>query len=123
MQIKILINYLLSNQSIKMQKLTLVGNLGADAVIRQSAGKEDFMSLKIACTESSKDRDGNKTERTTWYDCTSKKTNLAQFLLKGHQVLIEGNPKYDIYQDRAGEPQIQISVSIRDITLLKNKKD
>ncbi|MEO6285820.1 MAG: single-stranded DNA-binding protein [Dyadobacter sp.] len=106
-----------------MQKLTLIGNLGADAVIRQSPGKDDFLSFKVACTESFTNNSGDKTERTTWYDCTSKKTHLAQFLKKGHQLHVEGYPKYEIYKSGAGDVQIQISVNVRDIQLLNNKKD
>jgi len=107
-----------------MQKITLIGNVGADAVIRTPrAGGEAFMSFKIACTESYKNTAGEKIENTTWYDCVYRRTNLAAYIKKGHQIHVEGRPEYSIYEDKEGKKVIAVNVSVSDITLLNNKKD
>lgn len=107
-----------------MQKLTLIGNVGADAVIRTSkAGGEQFLSFKVACNESYINKEGAKVEETNWYDCIYKRVKLAPFIKKGDQIHVEGKPEYSIYQDREGKSAIAVNVSVTDIALLNNKRD
>lgn len=107
-----------------MQKLTIIGNVGADAVIKTTkAGGDSFLSFTVACTESYTNGQGEKITNTVWYDCTYRKTNLTAHIKKGHQIYVEGYPQYAIYQDKEGRAALSINLSIRDIRLLNNKKD
>lgn len=107
-----------------MQKLTIIGNVGSDAVIRTpKAGGEGFLSFNVACNESYTNGNGEKIEKTVWYDCTFKKTNLAAYIKKGDQIYVEGKPEYGLYQDKQGQHFVTINLAVRDIRLLNNKKE
>jgi single-strand DNA-binding protein len=107
-----------------MQKLTLIGNVGNEAVIRTpKAGGEQFLAFTVACNESYKNAAGEKIEKTVWYDCVYRRTQLAAYIKKGDQIHVEGTPSYSLYTDREGKQGIAVSVSVSDIHLLNNKGD
>ena len=78
-----------------MDRYTIIGNLGRDAETRTLSGGHVITSFAVAVTENWKDKQGNKQSRTTWIDCKfwgegGKK--LAEYLIKGKKVLVEGRP-------------------------------
>ena len=80
-----------------MRKLTLTGNVGADAVIRtnSSTGKQ-FATFSIATTIKDK-------PYWTKITCSEKFINVAQYLKTGCKVLIEGIPSANTYTSKNGE--------------------
>jgi single-stranded DNA-binding protein len=64
-----------------MFKINAIGNLGSDAELRTSNGKE-YMTFSIGC------RTGK--DETQWVSVSSYQTNLAQYLKKGGKVFVDG---------------------------------
>jgi single-strand DNA-binding protein len=84
-----------------VNKVILVGNLGADPEMRYTAGGTAVCKFRIATTEKFKDRQGNVQERTDWHRITAwgKLAEICgQYLAKGKQVYIEGRLEYGSYE-------------------------
>jgi single-strand DNA-binding protein len=78
-----------------INKATLVGNLGADPEIRSAEGGKKIASLRVATSESWKDKTtGEKKEKTEWHRVVIFNEPLAkfaeQYLKKGAKVYVEG---------------------------------
>jgi single-strand DNA-binding protein len=76
-----------------INKVILVGNLGADPEMRYTADGTAVCKFRIATTERFKDRQGNMQERTEWHRVVAwrKLAEICgQYLSKGKQVYIEG---------------------------------
>ncbi|GAB4475717.1 MAG: hypothetical protein OHK0018_06450 [Erythrobacter tepidarius] len=101
-----------------LNKVMLIGNLGADPEIRtfQNGGK--VCNLRIATTESWKDRNtGEKQERTEWHTVAIFNEGLAsvaeRFLKKGSKVYIEGQLQTRKWQDQNGNDRYSTEVVLR----------
>lgn len=81
-----------------MQKLQVIGNLGADAELQEKNGKK-FITFKIADTTKFKRQDGTESETTTWISCimSGDGGNVLQYLRKGVKVFVDGKPSYKMY--------------------------
>ena len=76
-----------------VNKVILVGHLGADPEMRYTADGTAVCNFRIATTEKYKDRQGNMQERTEWFKIVAwrKLAEICgQYLAKGKQVYIEG---------------------------------
>lgn len=102
-----------------MIKMQVIGNLGKDCVVNTVNGK-NVINFTVAHTEKYKDSQGNQQEKTTWVDCAYwvDKTALAQYLTKGKQVFVEGQPEARSFQRNDGTPGASLSLRVRDVQLL-----
>ena len=103
-----------------MLKTTLIGNLGADAVVRHHNGNQ-AIGFSVAHNEKYKDAQGVIHEKTLWVNCTywrSKDTNLLQYLKRGQLVYLEGTPSTSVYRNKSGEPTADFSLRITNLQLL-----
>jgi single-strand DNA-binding protein len=84
-----------------INKVILVGNLGADPEMRYTANGTAVAKFRIATTERFTDREGNRQERTEWHRVVAWR-KLAevcgQYLAKGKQVYIEGKIRNDTWE-------------------------
>ena len=101
-----------------LNKVMLIGNLGADPEVRtfQNGGK--VCNLRIATSESWKDRNtGEKQERTEWHTVAIFNEGLAgvaeRFLKKGSKVYIEGQLQTRKWQDQSGNDRYSTEVVLR----------
>lgn len=90
-----------------VNKVILVGNLGADPEIRKSQSGDPIANLRIATSESWRDKDsGERKERTEWHSVVIFNENLAkiaeQYLKKGAKVYLEGALQTRKWQDNNG---------------------
>lgn len=88
-----------------VNKVILLGNLGADPEVRYTQSGTAVCSLRMATNEVWNDRDGNRQERTEWHRITvwGKTAELCgQYLSKGRQVYVEGRLQSSEYTDREG---------------------
>ena len=88
-----------------VNKVILVGNLGADPETRTAQTGTTITKLRIATTEGMKDRDGNWKDHTEWHRVTCfgrTAETAAQYLRKGRQVYIEGRLRTSKYTDKNG---------------------
>ena len=75
-----------------MFKSIVIGNLGADAQVKESNGSK-FVTFRVAHTESYTDQAGQKHESTTWIDCimSNAESKVVPYLKKGTKVYVSGN--------------------------------
>ncbi len=86
---------------VGVNKVIIVGNLGADPEVRYTAGGTAVAKFRVATSEKYKDRQGNMQERTDWHRVTvwGKLAEICgQYLVKGKQVYIEGRLEYGSYE-------------------------
>ena len=107
-----------------MEQLTITGHVGQDAKIKDSNDGQ-FIVFSVAVPEKYTKANGEKVERTNWYNCTywPKRTTIAEYLKKGTKVLIQGKPTYGTYQDKQNETQIDVGIRVNNVELLSNKPD
>lgn len=75
------------------QKVIVIGNVGGDPEMRGNGSGKEFCSFSVAANEKWKDANGEKQERTEWFNCTAfdKSADIAdKYLRKGHLVTVEG---------------------------------
>jgi len=89
-----------------INKVILVGNLGADPEVKYTAGGTAIGTLSVATSESWKDKQtGEQQERTEWHRVKlfGRLAEIAgEYLKKGRQVYIEGSLRTDKYTDKEG---------------------
>ena len=89
-----------------LNKVMLIGRLGADPEVRNTNSGSTVANLRIATTERRKDQDGNWNEQTEWHSvvCFGRTAELVErYLSKGRQVYIEGRLQTRKWQDREGK--------------------
>ncbi|KUO55502.1 MAG: single-stranded DNA-binding protein, partial [Sphingomonadales bacterium BRH_c3] len=101
-----------------LNKVMLIGNLGADPEIRtfQNGGK--VANLRIATSETWKDRNtGERQERTEWHNVAIFSEGLVgvveRYLKKGSKVYVEGQLQTRKWQDQSGQDRYTTEVVIR----------
>lgn len=108
-----------------VNKVSLIGNLGADPIIRYSQSGAPIANLRLAIGERRKDGDGWK-DHTEWVSVTAfGKTaeNVGQYLSKGSQVYVEGRLQTREYQDKEGNKRKATEVVAHDVVFLGGKGD
>lgn len=100
-----------------LNKVQLIGNLGADPEIRSFQNGGKVANLRIATSESWKDRDGNKQERVEWHTVAIFNEGLVgvveKYLHKGSKVYIEGKLETRKWQDQSGNDRYSTEVVLR----------
>src|SRR5262245_25046863 len=88
-----------------VNKVILVGNLGADPELKYTPSSRPLCNLRIATTEVFKDKSGVRQERTEWHRVTvwgDQAENCSKYLSKGRSVYIEGKLQTRSY-DKEGQ--------------------
>jgi single-strand DNA-binding protein len=88
-----------------INKVILIGNLGADPELKYTPSSRALCNLRIATTEVFKDKSGVKQERTEWHRVTvwgDQAENCSKYLAKGRSVYIEGKLQTRSY-DKEGQ--------------------
>jgi len=96
-----------------INKVILVGNLGADPETRTAASGTVVSNLRIATNERVRDRDGNWGDHTEWHRvvCFGRTAeNVSRYLHKGSQVYVEGRLRTRKWQNREGQDQYTTEV-------------
>lgn len=89
-----------------VNKAILVGNLGADPEVRYLPNGDAVANLRLATTDTWKDKDGNKQEATEWHRVSffGRLGEVCdQYLKKGSQVYVEGSIRTRKWQDQDGQ--------------------
>jgi single-strand DNA-binding protein len=100
-----------------VNKVILVGNLGDDPESRSFANGGEVVNLRVATSETWKDRDGNRQERTEWHRVVIFNENLGKvaksYLKKGSKVYIEGQLQTRKWQDNSGQDKYSTEVVLQ----------
>jgi single-strand DNA-binding protein len=100
-----------------VNKVILVGNLGADPEVKSFQNGGKICNLRIATSEDWKDRQtGEKKERTEWHTVVLNSDGLVgvaeRFLRKGSKVYIEGQLRTRKWQDQSGNDRYSTEVTV-----------
>jgi len=110
-----------------VNKVILIGNLGADPEIRRTQDGRPVANLRVATSESWKDKTtGERREKTEWHRVVIFNENLCriaeQYLKKGSKVFIEGQLQTRKWQDQSGQDRYSTEVVLQgfrgELTLL-----
>ena len=105
-----------------INKVILVGNLGADPDTRYMPSGKAVTNIRIATSESWKDKQtGDQQERTEWHSIVlyDKLGEIAaEYLRKGSQVYIEGSLRTRKWQDKEGKDRYTTEIIGRDMQML-----
>ena len=104
-----------------VNRVILVGNLGADAELRYTGGGAAVANFRLATTEVFKDKDGQRQEQTEWHRVSlwgKQAETLAQWLVKGKQVYVEGRLQTRKWQDKDGNDRYSTEVRGDRVVLL-----
>src|SRR3954471_18530798 len=88
-----------------VNKVILVGNLGADPELKYTPSSRPLCNLRIATTEVFKDKSGQRQEKTEWHRVTvwgDQAENCSKYLSKGRSVYVEGRLQTRTY-DKDGQ--------------------
>ena len=110
-----------------VNKVILVGNLGADPEIRRTQDGRPIANLRLATSDSWRDKaTGERREKTEWHRVVIFNENLCriaeQYLKKGSKVYIEGALQTRKWQDQSGQDRYSTEVVLQgfrgELTLL-----
>jgi single-strand DNA-binding protein len=100
-----------------VNKVILVGNLGADPEARSLNNGGEVVNMRVATSESWKDRDGNRQERTEWHNVVIFNENLGRvaksYLKKGSKVYLEGQIQTRKWTDQTGNDRYTTEVVLQ----------
>ena len=108
-----------------VNKVILVGNLGADPEVRYTQGGQAVTELRMATSEQWTDKDGQRQERTEWHAVSvwGKTAELCgQYLAKGRKVYVEGRLESREYTDKEGVKRKVWEVRADKVTFLDGTK-
>jgi len=109
-----------------VNKVILLGNLGRDPETRYTTGGDAVTNLRIATTETWKDKSGEKQEKTEWHSVVlfGRQAEIAgEYLKKGRSVYIEGRLQTRKYTDKEGVEKYSTEIVGDRMQLLGSGRD
>jgi single-strand DNA-binding protein len=100
-----------------LNQVTLIGNLGADPEVRSFQNGGQVANLRIATSETWKDRDGQRQEKTEWHSVSVFSEGLIgvieRYLRKGSKVMVQGKLQTRKWKDRDGSDRYSTEVVLQ----------
>lgn len=116
--------------SRSLNKVMLIGNLGADPEVRSTSNGSRVATMSLATSRQWTTQAGEKQEKTEWHRCVvwnARGSGLAdvveKYLKKGDRVYVEGRIEYRTWQDREGQTRYTTEVNVRDLVMLSGRGD
>lgn len=109
-----------------VNRVQLIGRLGADAEIRETKTGKKVAHFSLATNESYRDGDGKQVENTQWHRLTAwdKLAEVAEkHFKKGKQLAIEGRLVPNTYEDKEGVKRYTTDIVVNDFMFLGKKDD
>jgi len=114
--------------SRSLNKVTLIGNLGADPEVRSTTGGNRVATFSLATSRGRTGANGEKQEKTEWHRCVvwnSKASTLAdiveKYLKKGDKVYVEGRIEYRQWQDKENQTKYTTEINVRELLMLSGR--
>jgi single-strand DNA-binding protein len=108
-----------------VNKVILVGNLGKDPEVKNLQGGKSVANFSIATSETWKDRDGERQEKTEWHNCQVWGENLIKvvdkYLSKGDKVYVEGKVQTRKWEDQDGKDRYSTEIVVYELKMLSTK--
>ncbi len=103
-----------------LNKVMLLGNLGADPELRMTSGGQAVLKLRLATSETYLDRNKQRQERTEWHSVVlwgKRAEALAKILTKGSRLFVEGGLRTSNYDDRDGNKRYKTEIVAQNVLL------
>ena len=108
-----------------VNKVILVGNLGRDPETRYTTGGDAVTNIRVATTDTWKDKNGEKQEKTEWHRVAffGKLAEIAgEYLKKGSQVYVEGRLQTRKWQDKDGQDKYTTEIVANAMQMLGSRQ-
>ena len=109
-----------------VNKVIIVGHLGADPEVRYTQGGQAVASFNIATSETFNDKNGERQERTEWHKIVvwAKLAELCgEYLRKGRQAYIEGRLQTRQWDDKDGNKRYTTEIVAQTVQFLGGRGD
>ena len=109
-----------------VNKVIVLGNLGKDPEVRHLPNGDAVCNFSLATTESWKDKDGNKQDKTEWHNIVifRKLAEIAgEYLKKGRPVYIEGRLQTRKWQDKEGKDRYTTEIVADQMQMLGSREE
>ncbi|HEY0467081.1 MAG TPA: single-stranded DNA-binding protein [Polyangiaceae bacterium] len=103
-----------------LNRVMLLGNLGADPELKMTSGGQAVLKLRLATSETYLDRNKVRQERTEWHSVVvwgKRAEALGKFLTKGSRLFIEGGLRTSNYDDKDGNKRYRTEIVASNIIL------
>jgi len=108
-----------------VNKVILVGNLGRDPETRYTTGGDAVTNIRVATTDTWKDKNGEKQEKTEWHTVVffGRQAEIAgEYLKKGRQVYLEGRLQTRKWQDKEGQDRYTTEIVADRMQMLGSRE-
>lgn len=103
-----------------LNRVLLLGNLGADPELRVTNGGQAVLKMRLATSETYLDRNRQRQERTEWHNVVvwgKRAEALGKFLTKGTRLFVEGGLRTSSYEDRDGNKRYRTEIVASNVIL------
>ncbi len=113
-----------------LNKVMLIGNLGADPEIRSTSNGSRVANFSLATSRQWNSQAGEKQEKTEWHKCVvwSRKDGsgglvdvIEKYVKKGDRLYIEGSIEYRSYEDKEGQTKYVTEIKVQDLVMLSGR--
>ncbi len=111
--------------SRSVNKVILIGNVGADPEVRSTTGGNRVATFSLATSRSWNNPAGERQEKTEWHRCVvwnAKNSQLAdiveRYVKKGDKLYVEGRIEYRQWQDKENQTRYTTEINVREMNML-----
>ena len=107
-----------------LNKVTLIGHLGADPEVRYTKEREAIATIRIATTETRKSKSGERKEFTEWHRVVffnRLAEVVGEYLKKGSPVYVEGRIQTRKWQDKEGQDRYVVEIMANEMQMLGSR--
>jgi len=109
-----------------VNRVTIIGNLGADPEIKHMPSGDAAATLSVATSEAWKDKKtGEQVEKTEWHRVVAYgrlAEIMGEYLKKGSKVYIEGSLQTRKWQDKSGNERYTTEIKAREMQILDSRE-
>jgi len=103
-----------------LNRVMLLGNLGADPELRTTSGGQSVLKLRLATSETYLDKNRQRQEKTEWHSVViwgKRAEALSKILSKGSRLFVEGGLRTSNYEDREGVKRYKTEIVANNVLL------
>lgn len=103
-----------------LNRVMLLGNLGADPELRTTSGGQSVLKLRLATSETYLDKNRQRQEKTEWHSVViwgKRAEALGKILSKGSRLFVEGGLRTSSYEDREGVKRYKTEIVANNVLL------
>lgn len=112
--------------SRSLNKVQLIGNLGADPELRSTTSGTRVATLSLATSRRWSDRSGQQQEKTEWHRviCWDRLAELCEkYLSRGDRIYVEGSIEYRQWEGQDGQTRYTTEIRARELIMLGGRGD